>query len=158
MGIKAIFSSAASFRSRLLWIVSCGILGLALTASVTTAWVTSNRAATQMVAQGLKVVDTLAQQSLLALLYESPTNAEKPLEAIISFPDVHHAGIVNNDFEILLQKGVDGLALPKVPKAHLLEEPKLVQETAANWYFIAPVSTGNVAGDDPADLFYQLDA
>ena len=42
----------AGFRTRLLMIVSLGIVGLAITASVITAWVTSRQAANQIVAQG----------------------------------------------------------------------------------------------------------
>ncbi len=139
MLFKPIFSSTGSFRSRLLWIVSCGILGLALTASVTTAWLTSRRAAEQMVEQGLTIVDTLARQSVLALLYESASNGEEPLEAIILFPNVHHAGIIDNSLNPLISKGSKSLPLPQDIDIGSLTAPKLLQESDENWFFIAPV-------------------
>ena len=94
MGLmKKLMQPFASFRGRLLGVVSLGIISLALTASVTAALVTGQRAAEQMVAQGLKNIETLSEQSILSLLYESSANAEKPLETILSFPGIEQAGI-----------------------------------------------------------------
>ena len=70
--IDSLRQKTSSFRSRLLLIVTLGIIGLALTASITTAWVTSSRSAEQLIAQGLQIATTLANQSYLALIYESP--------------------------------------------------------------------------------------
>ena len=138
--MKSILSPKASFRSRLLLIVACGILGLALTASLTTAWVTSENQAKQMVAQGIKIVDNLAAQSVLALLYESPINAEKPLNAIIAFPDVAQAGILKLSLEPLTIGGsmVDPFVIPA--EASQLKATTLLQEDYDNWLFVAPVS------------------
>jgi signal transduction histidine kinase len=113
---------------------------LALTAAVTTALVSGQRAAEQMVAQGLRVVETLADQSVLSLLYESEENAEKPIEAVMSFPDVEQAGVFKRDLTALLAIGhqkipLSGLAPENIKTATLLEDNNQA------WHFIAPIVT-----------------
>jgi len=155
MPINSIFSPSASFRSRLLLIVACGILGLALITSLTTAWVTSQRAAEQMVAQGLKIVDTLAGLSVLSLLYESPVNAEKPLEAITSFPDVSQAGIIKPDLEPLVVGGTTSQPVTIPAEAARLGAATLLNENYNDWLFVAPVIAGSKQADDSDSLFQQ---
>jgi len=139
--IQKILQPFASFRGRLLGIVSLGIVSLALTASITAALVTGQRAAEQLVAQGLKTVETLAEQSVLSLLYESQANAEKPLETIMSFPDIVQAGIYFSDLSPLLttsepQPIANYLTHNKIHKA------TLAKETNEAWYFLSPVTVG----------------
>lgn len=137
--IKYILKPFASFRGRLLGIVSFGIISLALTASITAALVTGQRAADQMVAQGVKSVETLAEQSVLSLLYESPANAEKPLEAIMSFPSVAQAGIYYPDYKPLLTTGKHR-PIGNYLSQNSLHQAKLVKETNQSWIFLAPVT------------------
>lgn len=155
--INKILQPFTSFRGRLLGIVSFGIITLALTASLTTAWVTGNQAADQMVAQGLKIVETLADQSILSLLYESPINAEKPLEAIMSFPDVIRAGVYHTNMQALLIKGNDQLQLPMSRKTKKIKQPTLIDETSRAWHFVAPIQAGQ-SGEllQSDDLQFQL--
>lgn len=140
--INSLKQKTSGFRSRLLAIVSFGILSLALTASVTTAWVTSNRATEQMIAQGLRVTETLAAQSVLGLIYESPENAEKPLATVMSFPDISQAGLFHTDYRPLAIKGANQLVLPD---GKLLPQRNagLLAQTHQDWHFVAPVLSGN---------------
>ncbi len=153
--VDSIRQKTSGFRSRLLALVSLGIIGLALTASVTTAWVTSNRAAEQMIAQGLQVATTLANQSYLALIYQSPENAAGPLEAILSFPDIIQAGIYNLDTRPLAvkpQPSQASLSSATLPGS----QAQLVSQTTDAWHFIAPVITGQATGQREAELEFQL--
>jgi len=136
---KQILKPFASFRGRLLAIVSFGIVSLALTASITTALVTGQQAADQMVAQGLKTVGILAEQSVLALIYESTANAEKPLETIMSFPDIVQAGVFYPDFSPLLATTNSPLHLVQEISAADMRQPNLIKETNLAWHFVAPV-------------------
>jgi len=139
--VKSIYKRVSGFRSRLLWIVSLGIISLALTASLTTAWVTSNKAAEEMIAQGLQIADSLAEQSVLALIYASPQNATEPLNTIMSFPGVTKAGIYQNDRQPLALKGTEKLALPKDDDGLPTEQARLILDTPMDWHFVAPVMT-----------------
>ncbi|MCK4620833.1 MAG: HAMP domain-containing histidine kinase [Desulfuromonadales bacterium] len=155
--INKILQPFASFRGQLLGIVSVGIISLALTASLTTAWVTGNQAADQMVAQGLKIAETLAEQSILSLLYESPVNAEKPLEAILSFPDVVRVGVFHNNMQPLLVKGAEQLEIPTVHQAENIKKATLINETRRAWHFVAPVQAGSSGQLFPEEDFqFQL--
>ncbi|NOY14548.1 MAG: hypothetical protein GXP51_13105, partial [Deltaproteobacteria bacterium] len=137
--LTLILKPFASFRGRILGIVSLGIISLALTASVTAALVTGYRAAEQMVAQGLRIVETLSEQSVLSLLYESEANAKKPLEAIMSFPDVVQAGVFYRDHSPLLTTGNQHLQLPEHLAVDTLKKATLVKDTNQAWHFVAPV-------------------
>ncbi len=152
-----LFNNSVSFRKRLLGIVSLGIIGLAITASLTTAWVTSNRAAAQMVAQALQITGNLAEQSVLALLYESKENADKPLQTIMSFPDVDRAAILDARADALLVMGAKTVSLPRGFEAPGASHPRLVDETTTAWHFVAPV-LANMTVDTEEDPYAQPQA
>ena len=147
--------SQIGFRGKLLGLVGLGIFALALTAAMTTAWVTSNRTRALLVAQGLQITGTLADQSLLALLYRSEENALRPLRAMLGFPDVRQAGILDPQGEPLFVLGGDEETEFVPPDSELLLKPELVRETADEWLFVAPVYSGDLAatGDEGAELF-----
>ncbi|SEA11720.1 Signal transduction histidine kinase [Desulfuromusa kysingii] len=135
----------SSFRGQLLGIVTLGILGLALTAAITTAWVASAKASRQMVAQGLQLADTLAEQSILALLYASPENAQDPLGTILSFPDTIYAAIYQMDFNLLASLGTEPQDDTVFKQQPSIDEPYVFHETSQAWHIIAPANT---AGND----------
>lgn len=131
------------FRPRLLALVTLGIIALAVTSAVTTAWMSSARSRAQMIAQGLQITANLAGQSTLALLFGSPENAEKPLEAVIGFPNVESVGIFDAEGAELLVLGESATALPKLVKPVGSMRPSLVHQTPFAWYFVAPVYAGS---------------
>ncbi|MEJ2201402.1 MAG: HAMP domain-containing sensor histidine kinase [Desulfuromonadaceae bacterium] len=147
--------SQLGFRGKLLWVVTLGIFGLALTAALTTAWVTSQRTRALMVAQGMQITITLADQSLLALLYRSEENALKPLNTILSFPDVHRAGILDPNGAPLFVLGKQG---SQTDLAKILAQPTgptLLKETANEWFFAAPVFTlDRSTGQDEGEALF----
>ena len=136
-------SSRPGFRLQLLIGVTVGILALTLIVSVTTSWVTNSRVSQQTTAQGLKVVETLASQSVLALIYASPQNAKVPLQAILNFPDVVYAVILGTDQKPLHSVGkVVPEVMTEISFNH--DIPELVHETDDYWHFVAPVMTGGM--------------
>jgi len=148
--------SQIGFRGKLLAVVTIGIFGLALTAALTTAWVTSNRTRALMVAQGLQITGTLADQSLLALLYRSEENALKPLTAMLGFPDVRRAGILDPSGAPLFMLGTANSNQPPLHLPPDLGKPALLLETPDDWLFIAPVfSSESLAIDDEGSELFQ---
>ncbi|MDX9709451.1 MAG: ATP-binding protein [Trichloromonas sp.] len=147
--------SQIGFRGKLLGLVGLGIFALALTAAMTTAWVTSNRTRALLVAQGLQITGTLADQSLLALLYRSEENALRPLRAMLGFPDVRQAGILDPRGEPLFVLGGDEEAGFVPSGSELLLKPELVRESREEWLFVAPVYSGDLpaAGEEGTELF-----
>jgi signal transduction histidine kinase len=146
--------SQIGFRGKILGVIALGIFGLALTAALTTAWVTSRRTQALMVAQGIQITATLADQSLLALLYRSKDNALKPLNTILSFPDVHRAGILDPAGIPLIILGERGSeTLPEISTQLL--KPTLLLETSGEWFFFAPVFTvDNTPVQDEGDALF----
>jgi signal transduction histidine kinase len=132
---------STSFRTRLLAIVTIGIFGLALTAALTAAWVTSKRARVQILAEGLQITGNLAGQSVLALLFASGDNAKSPLQAIMGFPSVEKAGIFDAKGNALLTQGGE-ITLAEGDRLRVVGAPTLVRESTSAWHFVAPVFTG----------------
>ncbi|MDX2480568.1 MAG: HAMP domain-containing sensor histidine kinase [Desulfuromusa sp.] len=140
--LNRLFIVFSGFKAQLLGIVTLGILSLALAASVTTAWVTSTKASQLMVAQGLQIADTLAAQSLLALLYASPQNAQDPLNTILSFPNIIHAAIYQTDFKLLASLGDTKQGIPSFDKVRTGSTATVIRETNQAWHIAVPVITG----------------
>ncbi len=147
------FFSKMNFKSRLLGITACSIVVSALIASISTAWVTTDRAASRMISQGLKNADDLAHQGVLALLYESRENAEGPLRTALSFPDVRQAGLFDiNRTPLLVSEGPPlALTAEETPS-----EPRLIRDTGDAWHFVAPAVAGAALGIDDATAQFQL--
>ncbi len=131
-----------SFRTQLLLIISVAVVALAITASVATAWVTTNRTRDLLLAQGVQITGNLAEHSVLALLYGSGDNARDSAQATLAFPGVRAVGIYDAQRQPLLEQGTNSKPLP-VPSHWRDAQAALVQEDLDAWYFAAPVfSTG----------------
>lgn len=145
-----------SFRTRLLGIVTLGIFCLALTSALTTSWVSSTQARDQMIAQGLQITGHLAGQSALALLFGSAENAEKPLLAILAFPNVDSAGVFDAQGRPLLVFGEKETKLSAAMRDKGVFQSVIAGETPFAWHFVSPVYAG--AGTelrDPLDSPFE---
>ena len=131
-----------SFRGRLLCLVIVGVVALALLTSITTALVISRGAEVEIKAEGKHVIGNLASQSMLALLYGSPENAVKPLQAIMGFPYVDRGGIFDLSGKALVEAGQSPPSSWSKYRLSSLDEPAMFQETTDAWHFIAPVVVG----------------
>ena len=142
--MKRLFATSPnmSFHRQLLLIFSVGIILLAVIASITTAWVTSRQVRTLLITEGLQVTENLAEQSVLALLYDSGENAMDAARTTLAFPAIKQVTIFNVFHQAILEQGVEHF--PALPD-NTFQEPdgktRLVAELPGEWHFMAPVYT-----------------
>lgn len=152
----AVSTSQSSFRKQLTITVTIGTLALAIITSLTTAWITATNVYDQMVEDGLQVTNTVAEQSVLSLLYGSGDNAEDAFKAALGFPSISHVTLLTSDGHILLSKGFHAAKLPRlIPPG---DDAVLAEENANEWIFVAPVySQGHIESSDNAIALAQQD-
>jgi signal transduction histidine kinase len=138
--IRWLFAHKLSFRRQLFLAFSLGVVALAITISVATAWVTTSHYHDLSIAQGLQVTEGLAQRSVLALLYASGENADDSIQATLAFPGVEQVVLFDLRHDAIVVRGTgevpiltDGL------RRWPAEQVALIQEDRAAWHFMAPV-------------------
>lgn len=145
-----------SFRQQLMLIVSIGLLILAIASSLGTAYVTSWNLRGQMISEGLQVTESLARQSVLALLYDSGDNAEEAVQAAMGFPEIENVMIVTADHRVLLKKGKNSLEWEEENWDG--RDPAIVRESLNHWYFIAPVYAETQLLSEESKMFLKNQA
>lgn len=139
----------AGFRRRLITVVTVGVVGLAVCLSLTSSWIGSARLRDNVLLQGLKVAETMAGQSKLALLYGSPENVTTLVAVTLDFPDVASVEIrdltgkavvdtANQDVAPDTAHNID-LAAPALIERLRAGHAFLDTETPSSWSFVAPV-------------------
>jgi signal transduction histidine kinase len=144
---------AAGFRRRLMTVVTLGVVGLALLLSLTSSWLGSERLRDNVMLQGLRVAETVAGQSKLALLYGSPENVTTLVAVTLDFPDV--AGVEIRDLTgkaVVDTVSADPSHNVDPTSASLFAKLRgghgfLDSETPSAWSFVAPVM--QAASDSP---------
>jgi signal transduction histidine kinase len=144
-GIRSI-----SFRSQLTKIVAAGILTLAVTTAITSAWVTTNKIRTQFIADGTQVTESFAEQSVLALLYASPENAEDAASAALGFPSILGVNILAADRHPLLARG-EPITVAEAIKP-TARTALLIEDSFKRWTFMAPVYSSTHDGTAEGDI------
>jgi signal transduction histidine kinase/DNA-binding response OmpR family regulator len=144
-----------------LFIVAMGCL--ALFASMVNSITVANEMRSYIQHQGVKIVESLAKQSGLALLSHSPENAHDVIEATLAFPGVVAVEITDIKRKVLVSK-INALKKaeessffrPQRVSESNINHPlaishvfsgeigngRLVNETEQAWYFGAPVTVG----------------
>lgn len=130
----------ASFRRQLVITFASGIFVLALSASFATYLLTSASLRERLLEGGLQATKIFAEQTTLALLYQSGENAHEIAEATLALPDVLGVGLYLSDWTPLLELGEIEAVQPLGwnPPA----EPSLESETESTWGYVAPVYAG----------------
>ncbi len=126
-----------SFRQQLLLFFSAGILIL-LGVTSYIQFITAEKSFREIqVEQGLKLSNVFAKESVLALLYDSDTNAKDAINTILDLPDVVAAEIFRADKSKLIFAGKKEYEID----VDINETPKetLAYEDGKSWYFVAPV-------------------
>lgn len=141
---------STSFRSQLTKIVAAGILTLAVTTALTSAWVTTDNIRSQFIADGTQVTGSFAEQSVLALLYASPENAEEAAAAALGFPSITGISILTPDRRPLLARG-EAIAVAAGIKP-TERTPLLIEDNFNRWTFMAPVYSSTHDGTAEGDL------
>lgn len=143
-----------SFRKQLTTTVTLGILALALITALTSGWITSSSIHNQMVEDGRQVTNSVAEQSVLSLLYGSGENAEDAFQTALGFPGITHVTLLTADGATLLSKGSHKEGLPR--PASLGTDAVLIQEDDNEWVFAAAVySDPQIESDDSAIALAQ---
>ncbi len=147
-------SSTMSFHRQLLLIFSVGITLLAVIASLTTAWVTSRQVRTLLITEGLQITENLAEQSILALLYDSGENAVDAVRTTLAFPAIKQVTIFNAAHQAILEQGEKHFpALPDNIFKESDRRARLIAELPGEWRFLAPVYTPENTEAEAGALF-----
>ncbi|MES2207405.1 MAG: response regulator [Pseudomonadota bacterium] len=132
-----------SFLYQLTVIFTVAIVSLALFSAVMTSEKANQTMQSYILGQGLRITESLAKQSALALVYGSGENAREVVATTLSFPDVVEVEILDNSQKTLLlqnklkKNSTHKHIPPPVPKN--FTHSKLVSETEEIWRFGAPV-------------------
>ena len=156
MGLFLSKTAETSFRAHLTTIVSIGVITLSITASLFTAWVTTKNLYNVLIEDGLQVTESLADQSVLALLYTSGDNARDAVRITMTFPSVSRVKIITTEgFEIISEGGgnfdSDNWQWPE-------SGVEIVEESVDKWIFMSPVYTGGEQGLSDDILLLQQES
>lgn len=136
----------ATFSRQLAILFSVGVLSISMLAALATSWQGSRQLHASKLDDGLRITQTLATQSRLALAFGSAENVSEALEAASAFPDVTRIEIRHSNGTTLLEHGnvIVGELNHNLPND--ARTPYLEAENAAGWRFVAPV--WSVSGPD----------
>lgn len=130
-----------TFRQQLAIAVTAGVLSAGLLSSIASSWQGSHEIRRLLLQQGERVCASLAQQSQLALIYNSTSNVEDAVHAALDFPDVLGLAIYHADGRLLMLRS----RVPdfRPPKELVLDQTKkkaaLELESDTAWQFVSPV-------------------
>ncbi len=130
-----------TFRQQLAIAVTAGVLAAALLSSLASSWQGSREIRRLLLQQGERVCASLAQQSQLALIYNSTGNVEEAVHAALDFPDVVGLAIYQADGRLLLVRSRlnDFRAPSNLPQGLARKKAALELESDDAWQFAAPV-------------------
>jgi len=97
--------------------------------------------------EGMRLVESLAQQSTLSLLYESRDSAAEVVRNFLDFPDVQAIELLTVDGARLYASDAAPAEAPTLSQAPA--QPLLFNETSRDWIFVAPVYSGSEQTDSP---------
>ncbi len=143
-----------SFRVQLTTIFSIGILALGLVGALSSAWVTKVHIEDQLFENGLQVTESLATQSVLALIYDSPENADDAAIAAMGFPSIEHVAILTTAGNALLSKGE---TIEQYDISKITNKVALLEETLEHWVFAAPVYILDQITADEQPLLFETE-
>ncbi|MBI3902610.1 MAG: EAL domain-containing protein [Nitrosomonadales bacterium] len=136
------FLQKLTFQRQLGVTITFGIFFLALCSSIAGSWQGNKRVRHDLIEQGQRITENLAQQSSLALVYASADNATGAVNATLVFPGVVGVEIRDASGHVLLARG-------DISQAEFLDQglhdsglqaaAVLNAESSNAWYFAAPV-------------------
>ncbi len=143
--ISGVLRNRFSFQQQLVLVFSFGIICLALVSSLVISTITNRSVYDQILQQGRKTSMAFAEQSVLALLYQSDDSAKDAARAILEFPDVIGVAIRAPDNTWSYSEGSaisrpisgagDSSEVQRINGSHYWETPHA-------WYFQSPVYAG----------------
>ncbi len=147
------FLQNLTFRRQLGVMITLGILLLALSSSLVGSWQSNERVRVNLLEQGQHITESLARQSVLALIFASPDNAAEAVKATTAFPGVIGVEILDAKMHPLLTRG--SAVFAEFNTAFNASIPQnsaaMDQENGSAWRFVAPVYTQPTA-ESPFDV------
>lgn len=145
-----------SIRRRLLSYIVIGVVGLLLTFSVVTSWLTTKQTSSQLVGNAKQVSSALAQQSALALITASIENAKGALDQVLAFPDVDGAGLVSWDGSFYEWRGSQaGTEYFRNIDWADVKDNMLFDEDSDHWYIASVVILSNSTPDETGESLFE---
>ena len=136
-----------TIQRQLFFTVAIGIVLLLFALIFASTWVSDQQVRKVLIEQGRQVTSNLAKSTRLALIYDSPNNAEAAIRSVLAFHGVVRIDIYKPDGFLFYCSGKE--AEGYVEHEHLnqdlisvLDEVGIVGEDEDNWFFFAPVSIG----------------
>ena len=139
----------AGFRPLLITVFTVGIVLLALASTFVTSSLTSQSLKERVVQEGMSLTETFADQSRVALLYQSEADARYLADAMLAFPDMLSVAVYDEKHEPLYISNPEALAQSQAQQWP--DSLKLDSESQQAWHFVAPVYTGTQ--EDEEGLF-----
>ena len=123
-----------TFQQQILISYSIGVVVLAVVGSLLISWVSINTLTQRFLEESKALVTSLAQESALALLYESQEMAEETAQVYLGFPDIQSAYVLDTNTHVLASLG------DSTSGNHTTEVETLsITETAHAWQLSAPI-------------------
>lgn len=142
-----------SFRQQLALTFTVGIITLALLSSFAITRLTSHTLHQRLVEEGERITKELAIQNTLAILYESPENAEDASQAALSFPDIAGVAIYTKDNQVLFSS--KDISMRSQAVSTLSDHAVIEFETNDNWQFIAPIFSSYESEEESLSPFAE---
>lgn len=144
-------SHRAIHKMNLQQLITISFTACVLLLAVATSLVTSRQSGDivqrRLLDEGMQLVESLARQSTLALLYEDAGGASELVKNFLNFPDIHGVEILYTDGNRLYASA----AMNDQPR-RTFTMPKaatLARESSGEWVFTAPVYSGEDSVDSP---------
>lgn len=133
------FWREATFRQQLTLVIVSGVSFLVIAASVLSAHIGGKRFGDALMQQGMANAQQLAQESSLALIYESRQDAERVMQSAFAFEGTLVAELYSEDKRKLIARSRNGVRLPSFTSRNGAVGAYLEQETADYWIFACNV-------------------
>ena len=137
MGLSRNKTTNMKFRHQLALIFVVGILVMALITSLAVSNISSKIFRDGQLQQGFQVIESLARQGELSLLYQSRESAKDLVDNALSFPGVKAVTVMLETGETLYAGGDETLL-----EGNHSDEVSLIHEDDNHWVFNAPVVAG----------------
>ena len=130
------FWREATFRQQLILVIVLGVSFLVIAASVLSAHIGGKRFADAVMQQGMANAQQLAQDSSLALIYESRQDAERVVQSAFAFNGTLVAELYSEDLRRLAARSLDSVSLPPFQRRNAASGAYLEAETGDYWIFV----------------------
>ncbi|MCB1667909.1 MAG: EAL domain-containing protein [Pseudomonadales bacterium] len=142
-----------TFRKQLAIGFTLGILVLALATSLGVTNISNEMVRNQQIQQGLKIAESFAQQSKLALLYQSNELAKDVGDGIREFPGVIGIRITTIEGTVLYQSGEIDSSLKLFDETSEKKTQLVSLDSQDQWTFMAQSLSDDLQGDDWSEIY-----